>query len=47
VTASDHVELTKAALVAVQQERWEPARVRGMNIEVPLRVALEYRLNLR
>ena len=47
VTAADHVELATAALAAVEQERWEPARVRGVAIEVPLRVTLEYRLSLR
>ena len=47
VTAADHVELANAALAAIEQERWEPARVRGVAIEVPLRVTLEYRQSLR
>ena len=47
VTTADHVELATAALAAIEQERWEPARVRGVAIEVPLRVTLEYRLSLR
>jgi TonB family protein len=47
VISADHPELEKAALMALQEERWEPARVRGVAIEVPLRVTLEYRLALR
>jgi TonB family protein len=47
VVAADDAELATAALAAIEQERWEPARVRGVAIEVPLRVTLEYRLSLR
>ena len=47
VATADHPELAKAALAALEQERWHPARVRGVPIEVPLRATLEYRLTLR
>ena len=35
-------ELAAAAVAALQNQRWEPARVRGVPLEVPLRLTLQY-----
>jgi TonB family protein len=42
-----HPALASAALEAVQAERWEPGRVRGVAVEVPLRMTIEYILRAR
>jgi TonB family protein len=39
--------LASAAVEAVQAERWEPGRVRGVAIEVPLRMTIDYILHAR
>jgi beta-lactamase regulating signal transducer with metallopeptidase domain len=45
VSATDP-ELARAALSIVSEERWEPARVRGAPLEVPLRVTVVFRLGI-
>ena len=42
-----HPALASAAVHAVQAERWEPGRVRGVAIEVPLRMTIDYILHAR
>jgi TonB family protein len=47
VVSHVHPALASAALEAVQAERWDPARVRGVAIEVPLRMTIDYILHAR
>ena len=47
VSTSVHPALASAAVEAVQAERWEPGRVRGVAIEVPLRMTIDYILHPR
>jgi TonB family protein len=47
VTSDVHPALASAAVEAVQAERWEPGRVRGVAIEVPLRMTIDYVLHAR
>ena len=37
-----HFDLAAAAIAALAGQRWEPARVRGVSVEVPLRIMLQY-----
>jgi hypothetical protein len=37
-----HPALASAAVETVQADRWEPGRVRGIAIEVPLRMTIAY-----
>jgi len=46
VVSATAPELAQAALSMVREERWEPARVRGTPLEVPLRVTVVYRLGI-
>ena len=41
VVSDVHPALASAALEAVQAERWEPGRVRGVAVEVPLRMTID------
>lgn len=47
VLSAVHPALASAAVEAVQAERWEPGRVRGVAIEVPLRMTIDYILHAR
>ena len=47
VVSDVHPALASAAVEAVQAERWEPGRVRGIAIEVPLRMTIAYILRAR
>ena len=47
VVSDVHPALANAAVEAVQAERWEPGRVRGVAIEVPLRMTIDYILHAR
>ena len=47
VVSAVHPALASAALEAVQAERWEPGRVRGVAVEVPLRMTIDYILHAR
>jgi TonB family protein len=47
VVSHVHPALASAAVEAVQGERWEPGRVRGVAIEVPLRMTIDYILHAR
>ena len=47
VVSDVHPALASAAVEAVQAERWEPGRVRGVAIEVPLRMTIDYILHAR
>ena len=47
VMSDVHPALASAAVDAVQAERWEPGRVRGVAIEVPLRMTIDYILHPR
>jgi TonB family protein len=47
VVSDVHPALASAAVRAVQAERWEPGRVRGIAIEVPLRRTIDYILRAR
>jgi beta-lactamase regulating signal transducer with metallopeptidase domain len=47
VVSDVHPALASAAVDAVQAERWEPGRVRGIAIEVPLRMTIAYILRAR
>jgi len=47
VVSDVHPALASAALDAVQAERWEPGRVRGVAVEVPLRMTIDYILHAR
>ncbi len=47
VVSDVHPALASAALEAVQAERWEPGRVRGVAVEVPLRMTIDYILHAR
>ena len=47
VTSDVHPALASAAVKAVQAERWEPGRVRGVPIEVPLRMTIDYVIHPR
>jgi TonB family protein len=47
VMSAVHPALASAAVEAVQAERWEPGRVRGVAIEVPLRMTIDYILHPR
>jgi TonB family protein len=47
VVSNVHPALASAAVEAVQAERWEPGRVRGVAIEVPLRMTIDYILHAR
>ena len=46
VVSAMEPELARAALAVAQQGRWEPARVRGIPLEMPVRVTVVYRLTL-
>jgi beta-lactamase regulating signal transducer with metallopeptidase domain len=37
-----HFDLAAAAIAALAGQHWEPARVRGVSVEVPLRMMLQY-----
>jgi TonB family protein len=39
---SGHPDLARAAVALVKEQQWEPARVRGLAVDVPLRVEVEY-----
>jgi TonB family protein len=39
---SGHPDLARAAVALVKEQQWEPARVRGIVVDVPLRVEVEY-----
>jgi TonB family protein len=47
VVSDVHPALASAAVQAVRAERWEPGRVRGVAIEVPLRMTIDYILHAR
>ena len=47
VVSDVHPALANAAVEAVQAGRWEPGRVRGVAIEVPLRMTIDYILHPR
>jgi len=47
VVSAVHPALASAAVEAVQAGRWEPGRVRGVAIEVPLRMTIDYILHAR
>lgn len=47
VASSAHPELAKAGLEALKDMQWEPARVRGVAVEVPLSVTIEFMLRPR
>jgi TonB family protein len=47
VLSAVHPALADAAVEAVQAERWEPGRVRGVAVEVPLRMTIDYVLHPR
>lgn len=47
VVSKVHPALAGAAIEAVQAERWEPGRVRGVAVEVPLRMTIDYILRAR
>ena len=47
VVSDVHPALANAAVEAVQAERWEPGRVRGVAVEVPLRMTIDYILHAR
>ena len=47
VVSAGHPDLAKAAVAAVREDRWEPARVRGVAVEVPFSFRFEYVLQLR
>lgn len=42
IVAATTPELGRAALTAASRERWEPAQVRGVPVELPLRVTIRY-----
>ena len=42
VVSSPHDDLSAAALAIVQEQRWEPARVQGVSIDVPLRMRVRF-----
>src|SRR5262245_17206385 len=42
VVSSAHDDLSAAALAIVQEQRWEPARVQGVAIDVPLRMRVRF-----
>jgi beta-lactamase regulating signal transducer with metallopeptidase domain len=46
VVSAPDPELARAALSVVGEERWQPARIRGAPLEVPLRVTVVYRLGI-
>jgi beta-lactamase regulating signal transducer with metallopeptidase domain len=47
VVSDVHPALASAALEAVRAERWDPGRIRGVAIEVPLRMTIDYILHAR
>ena len=46
VASADNPELAKAAVARVKSDRWEPARVRGVAVQVPFNFKFEYVLRL-
>ena len=42
IASAAHVALADAVRAAIQSERWQPARVRGVPIETPLRLTINY-----
>jgi TonB family protein len=44
VVSAGHPELAKAAVAALKELQWEPARIRGVAVEVPLSLTIEYKL---
>ena len=46
VASADNPELANAAVTVVQRDRWEPARVRGVAVQVPFNFKFEYVLRL-
>ena len=45
--AASRDELIPVAIDALMQLRWEPAHVRGLPIEIPLRITIDFKLNRR
>ena len=43
--ASAHPRLTRLAISELEQQRWQPARVRGVPVDVPLRITIDFRLD--
>lgn len=46
VASADNPELANAAVARVKSDRWEPARVRGVAVQVPFSFKFEYVLRL-
>src|SRR5688572_27854630 len=42
IVSAAHAVLADAVRAAIQAERWQPARVRGVPIETPLRLTIDY-----
>ena len=42
IVSAAHAALVDAIRAAIQAERWQPARVRGIPIETPLRLTIDY-----
>jgi TonB family protein len=42
IVSAAHAVLADAVRTAIQSERWQPARVRGVPIETPLRLTIDY-----
>lgn len=43
VISTDHPDLGPAAIEALKELQWEPARMRGVLIEYPLTVTIDFR----
>jgi hypothetical protein len=42
VVSADHPALATAAIASLRETRWKPARVRGVPVEAPLQLTVEY-----
>lgn len=42
IVSAAHTALAEAARAAIQDDRWRPARIRGVPIETPLRLTIDY-----
>lgn len=42
VISADHPTLATAAIASMRETRWRPARVRGVPVEAPLQITVEY-----
>jgi hypothetical protein len=46
IVSAAHPDLAKAALELLQNEQWQPARVRGVAFEVPFTEQINFVLHL-